>query len=205
MTPWSAFYDLLAPEVPGCPQVAQTLSLRRAAIAFCEQSLVWQESHNPISVETGTAEYDYVPPDQAVVHTAVYAQFEGEELEIAGESDIRIKDWREQTGTPLYLLGGATALTLVPEPDADGTLTLLVVLKPTPGATDIADFLYNEYREPIVHGALSRLLLSPKKPYTDAGLASYHQHQFQVQTAAAGMRVARNYTRSPLRTSIMRR
>lgn len=205
MIAWSAFFDLLAPEVPGCPQVAQTLALRRAAIAFCEQSMVWRESHNPISVSVGTAEYDFIPPDQAVVHTVQYAQFEGRELEITGQDNIRIQDWRDQTGFPQYLLSGPTALTLVPEPDVEGTLTLLVTLKPVPGATDIPDLLYNEYREAIVHGALSRLMLSPKKPYTDAGLASYHQHQFQIKTAAAGTRADRNYTRAALRTTIMRR
>ena len=185
--------------------MAMDMALRRAAIAFCEQSMAWRESHNPISVTSGTAEYDFVPPDQAVVHTVTYAQFESEELEITGESDIRIYKWREQTGLPKYLLGGATSLTLVPEPDEDGTLTLIVILKPSAGSTELPDILYNEYREPIVHGALSRLLLSPKKPYTDAGLASYHQHQFQIKTAAAGTRADRNYTRAALRTTIMRR
>ena len=205
MTPWSAFYDLLSPDVPGCTQIAQTIALRRAAIAFCEQSMAWRTSHAPIAVVSGTAEYDFVPPAQAVVHTVTYAQFEGEELEITGESDIRFHDWRIQTGTPQYLMGGATALTLAPEPDADGTLTLLVALKPTPGATEIDDLIYNEFSDVVVHGALARLMLSPKKPYTDSQLAAYHQHQFQIKTAAAGTRIDRNYTRSPLRTSIMRR
>lgn len=202
---WSDFYDLLSPEVPGCTQSAQTIALRQSAIAFCEQSLAWKESHNPISVISGTAEYDFVPPAEAVVHAITYARFDDDEIEITGDVGIYLFDWRYATGTPLYILGGSTSLVLVPEPDADGILTLIVALKPSTDATGVDDLIYDEFREAVVHGALSRLMLSPSKPYSNPSLAAYHEQQFTVKTGAAGMRTARNYTRSPLRTAILKR
>lgn len=206
MTPWSSFYDFISPDLPGCPFGAIDVSLRLAAIAFCEQSLAWKYEHPEITVVVDTAEYSFVPPTASVVHAITYAEFDGEEIQAnVAQENIGIWDWRNQTGTPEYILGGATALTLVPTPDVAGTLTLTVTLKPSPTADGIDDDIFNEYREAIVHGALARLLLSPKKPYTDAGLASYHQHQFIIKAGAAGLRAARNYTRAPLRTSIMRR
>ena len=206
MTPWSAFYDLMSPDVPGCPQAAQTVALREAAIDFCKQSLAWKYEHPDIAVVVATAQYPFVPPTGAVVHTVTYAEFNGDEIDVkTSADDIRIWDWRNQTGTPHYVLGGATALTFVPTPDVAGTLTLTVILKPSPTATSIDDDIFNEYRQAIVHGALARLMYSPKKPYTDLSLAVYHQQQFTIKAGAAGTRAARDSTRAPLQTSIMRR
>ncbi|MDQ3185983.1 MAG: hypothetical protein M3Q16_05880, partial [Pseudomonadota bacterium] len=84
-------------------------------------------------------------------------------------------------------------------------LTMTVALKPSPASNGIDDTQFNEFDEAIVHGALARLMLSPKKPYTSVQLAAYHQQQFAIKTAAAGMRVARSYTRASLRTAISQR
>jgi hypothetical protein len=200
---WDAFYDFVVPDVPGCPFAAIDVALRQAAIDFCSQSLAWKATHPDITVVPGTASYNFAPPAQAVVHAVTYAEFEGSEIDChTGESGIQIYNWRNQTGTPEYVLGGATALQLVPTPDVAGTLKIEVALKPDPTATGIDDSIFNEYRDAIVHGALGRLMLSPKKPYSNAQLATYHQQQFAIMAGQSGMRQARNYTRAPLRTSI---
>lgn len=206
MTPWNAFYDLLSPDVPGCPQAAQIIALRQAAITFCEQSLAWKYEHPDISVTVGTAKYFFVPPGDAVVHAITYAEFNDKQIDSAAmERNISQWNLRQNTGTPEYVLGGPMSLTLVPMPDVAGTLKMDVVLKPTPGADGIDDNIYNEYREAIIHGALSKLMFSPKKPYTDMTLANYHAQLFHIQTACAGMREAKDYNRAPLETSIMKR
>lgn len=206
MKPWSDFYDLVMPGLPGCPFGMVDNALRQSAIVFCEQSLAWRFIHPDVPVVAGTAEYAFVPPPDAMVYCIIYAALDGEEIEShAGESSITIRNWRARSGTPLYVLGGATAATLVPNPDAAGTLTMTAALKPSASSTGIDDTLFNEFREPIMHGALAQLMLSPKKPYTDAQLAAYHQREFGTKTAAVGMRVARSYTRASLRTTIMAR
>lgn len=206
MTPWNAFFDLLSPNVPGCPQVAQVVALRQAAIEFCEQSLAWSYEHPDIEVVPGTAKYLFEPPVGAFVHAIHYAQFNDKQLETRKmERDIGTWTVRNNTGTPEYILGGPLSLTLVPTPDVSGTLTLEVILKPTPVSDGVDDLIYEEYREAVVHGALARLMLSPKKPYTDPVLANYHMQLFQIQTACAGMREAKNHNRAPLETSIRRR
>lgn len=200
---WSDFYDLMAPDVPGCPFAAVDTTLRQAAIAFCENSLVWTYEHPPVSMLAGTASYGFVPPAGAVVHAIIQAEIDGREIDsLTAEADIQAANCRNQMGTPEYVLGGATLLTLVPIPGAAGTLMMTVALKPSPDANGIEDSIFNEYREAIIHGALARLTLSPKKPYTNAQLAQYHGQQFAIKTGNAGMRVARSYTRAPLRTRI---
>lgn len=203
---WTAFYDYIVPDLPGCPFAVADHALRLAAIAFCEQSMAWRYQHPDVTVIAATAEYAFVPPAESVVHTITYAEFEGEAIEThAGESNIMIDDWHNQTGTPEYVLGGYTGITLVPTPDVAGTLTMTVVLKPSPTAIGVDDNVFNEYRAAIVHGALAMLMLSPKKPYSSPNLATYHQQQFTIAAGMAGMRQARNYTRAPLQTAILRR
>lgn len=203
---WSDFYDLLLPDLPGCPVTAADSALRQSAIAFCEQSLAWQTEHQPVFVTAGIAEHAFSQPAGSVVHAITHAVLDGEEIEpFAGEKNIVIRSWRRQTGKPRYILGGPSSLTLVPAPDTNGVLAMTVALKPSAASTGIDDALFNEYRETIIHGAMARLMLSPKKPYTDIQLAAYHQQQFIIKTAAAGVRVARSYARAPLQTAILRR
>jgi hypothetical protein len=203
---WADFYDYLLPDVPGCPFVAANHALRNSAILFCEQSLAWVYEHPDIAVVNDVDEYPYVPPAGALVHAVTYAEFNDKEIDASvKQEDMRIWNWRNQTGSPQYVLSGPTALTLVPKPDVEGTLKLIVALKPDNDATGIDDGIFQEYHGAIVHGALARLMLSPRKPYTNAELAAYHMKEFAAKTGSAGARVARNYTRAPLRTSIMNR
>lgn len=206
MTPWNAFFDLLAPDVPGCPQAAQVVALRQAAIAFCEQSLAWKYEPPDIQVAVGTAKYSFDTPVGTVSHAVTYAEFNDIQIETrVMERDISAWDLRHKTGKPEYVLGGPIYVTLVPTPDLKGTLKLTVVLKPAPSADGIDENLFNEYREAIVHGALGKLMLSPKKPYTDGASANYHKQMFLIKTAQAGVREAKSYNRAPLQTQIMSR
>lgn len=206
MTPWNAFFDLLAPDVPGCPQASQVIALRQSAIEFCEQSLAWKYDHPDIAVTVGVAKYMFDAPGGAVVHAVTYAEFNGNQIETrVMQRDINAWDLRHKTGTPEYVLGGPISVTLVPTPDVAGTLKLTVVLKPAQNADGIDENIFAEDREAIVHGALGKLMLSPKKPYTDATLANYHIHQFLIKTAQAGVREAKSYSRAPLQTQIMKR
>lgn len=206
MKPWSEFYDFTLPDLPGCPEAMLDHALREAAIVFCAQSLAWRWAHPDIAVLAGSDRYAYAPPADAGVHALTWAKFNEQEIDAAaGEGDIRIRDWRNQSGTPEYVLGEADGIQLVPKPDLPGTLRLEVALKPSPEAAGIDDAIFSEYREAIAHGAIGRLMLAPNKPYTNGQLAGLHQYEFRVRTGAAGTQRARNNTRAPLQTTIMRR
>jgi hypothetical protein len=202
---WSDFYDLVVPDLPGCPLAVADNALRQFAIAFCEQSLAWRFEHPDIPVAVGTAEYLLAPPEGAVAHVITYAALDGEEIEPVDPASLPIRDRGRRAGKPRYMLSGPASVTLMSDLYAAGTLTLLVVLKPSATSMGIDNNLFDEYREAIVHGALARLMLSPGKPYTNPQFAAYHQQQFAVKAAAAGVRAARSNARIPLRTAILRR
>jgi hypothetical protein len=204
---WSNFYDLVAPQLPGCPLAAMDIALRQAAIAFCEQSLAWRFDHPPIAVEPGTSAYPLVPPADSTVHAILHAALDGREIGCGtGDCDMaeRNRDGH-LSGIPLYIFGGTGFLALVPAPSANGILSLSMALKPSPASAGLGEREFDEYQEAIVHGALFRLMSSPKKPYTHLQLAFYHQEQFGARTVAAAMREGRGRTRALLRTRLMGR
>lgn len=203
---WADFLDYLIPDVPGCPEIAATFALRQSAIAFCEQSLAWRFDHPDIAVVAGVAKYLFVPPTGATVHTIIRAELDGKQIicNTAG-ADVTISNWHHAQGAPEYILSGPEWLQLVPIPTANATLSLNVALKPTFDATGIDDDMFTQYRDAIVHGALAKLMLSPNKPYTNAQLAQYHQQQFVIKSGQAGIQVMRDFLRTPLQTSILRR
>jgi hypothetical protein len=205
--PWSDFYDLVAPHLPGCPVTAMDNALRQGAIAFCEQSLAWRFDHPAIAVEAGVSAYPFAPPDGSTVHDILHAALDGREIACGDDSRNMAERSRADNppGIPSCIFGGSGFLTLVPQPSASGILTLSIALKPSPTSEGVGDREFDEYREVIVHGALSRLMSSPKKPYTQLQLASYHQEQFRIKTGAAAMREGRGCTRAPLRTQLMGR
>jgi hypothetical protein len=206
MKTWSDFYDLAAPDVPGCPLAAMDVALRLAAINFCEHSLAWVYDHPDIPVMPNIQSYAFAPPAGAVVHAIIRAEFDGRKIGFSpAEADRERSSWRNRTGMPEYMGASTTSLILMPNPSTAGTLTMTVALKPSPDAIGIDDSIFDEYREVIVHGALARLMLSPKKPYTNTQLAQYHDQLFAIRAADAGMRAARRHTRAPLRTRIMGR
>src|SRR5690348_13008844 len=176
MKSWSAFYDLILPDVPGCPFAMADIALRQSAISFCEQSLAWKYEHPPIPVVPSTAQYALVPPDGAAIHVLSYAALDGRELN-SGMPTAELDTLRNSDGMSRYFLTGAS-IELIPAPDFSGILRLAAVLKPSPSAADIDESVFDEYRQAIAHGALARLMLSPRKPYTNAQLAQYHAQQF---------------------------
>ena len=74
---WSDFYDLLMPDLPGCPAAAADSALCQSSIAFCGQSLAWQTEHQPVFVMGGIAEYPFSPPEGAAVHAIINAVLDG--------------------------------------------------------------------------------------------------------------------------------
>ena len=110
-------------------------------------------------------------------------------------------NWRTDVNLPTrwYMSDDGTVGLLMP-PNAAGNLRIQAALKPTRASTTFPTLLYERYVETIAHGAKAKLMLSPKKPYSDAQLGAYHQTQFDALIGEARIRVARGNTRGPLRT-----
>ena len=77
-------------------------------------------------------------------------------------------------------------------------LTMRVALKPTRAAESVEDEIYEDYVETIAAGAISRLMLSPEKPYTNEKLAIFYGGKFTQGLNVARSRALHGHSRSNL-------
>lgn len=205
-TNFTQWYDDTLPSVPGCPQPMALDAIRKAAIEFCERSWGWIYNPTAINVVNGQISYAFTPPAGAVVSRVLHVWYDDEPIypRSPDQLDGMFPNWRTSSGTPdYYTQEDERNLLLVPVPNADltGGLKMRVSLKPTHNAADIESRMYEEYREAIASGALSRLMMLPKKPYTDLPTAAVHKAIFDDTIATVRHKVQKGYARAPLRNA----
>lgn len=110
-------------------------------------------------------------------------------------------NWRTDVNLPTrWYIENETTVTLLMPPASTGNLRILAALKPTRASTTFPQWIYERHIETIAHGAKARIMMVPKKPYTDLKLGAYHLEQFNGLMGEARIRSARGNTRGPLRT-----
>lgn len=203
-TNFTTWYDDTLPWLPGCPQAMALDAIRKAAIEFCERSWAWIYNPAAQNVVADQISYPFVPPSNAVVAKVLYVWYDGDPIcpRSPDQLDDLYQNWRTFKGTPQYhTQEDERNLLLVPVPSASltGGLEMRVCLKPKFDAADIESRMYEEYRDAIASGALYRLMLSPKKPYSDAAMAAVHKDMFDDKIASVRHKVQKGYARAPLR------
>lgn len=111
-------------------------------------------------------------------------------------------NWRTDINLPTrwFIDSGDTNVQLALAPATTGNLRVLAALKPTRASTTMPTWLFERYIETIAHGAKARLMLSPRKPFSDMKLGAYHMEMFNGLIGEARIRAARGTTRAPLRS-----
>lgn len=203
---WSAWFDDVLPDLPGCGQALATLHIRAAAIDFCKRSMAWRVDMDAVNAKANIAEYDFEPDSGQVVVRAMLAWYDKKQLtpKSPGELECMYSHWPSQVGTPVYFTqeNPSDSLILVPMPIADLTkaITAKLAVKPSQTSTAIDGSIFEEWREAIAHGALARLFALSKKPWTNATLAGYHIGEFDQKVASAALAASRGFTRAKQRT-----
>lgn len=175
--------------IPELPSFVAERQLLRAARLFCEDSRTWRVNIS-LSVTTTVATIDVTAllPANTELVEIISVKNTGGGAPVEPRTyvwlDKNTSNWREETdrNAKWYLLDGNNAIRLVPTPTT--TIAALydvrVAVKPLLSATQIDDVVLNKYDEVLVHGALARLYLMPRKPWTDANLAQYHEGLFRM-------------------------
>jgi hypothetical protein len=175
-----AFASSILPFAPGCSEPAMHMGIRQAAIEFCERTRLWRFD-DEFKVTDGDCE-GILAPYGAVLHEIEAVLFGGQELEPKATAwlDLHMRGWRtgDLAGIPKYFTQTEpNTIRLVPF--NPGTLRLNVWLKPAQDATELPDWMADQYRETIAHGALSRILLIPKQSFTNIPLGTAFGTLFQ--------------------------
>lgn len=181
-------------EIPEIPSFVAERQLLRALRMFCEETRCWRVDIS-VSVVANTPKVlltSLLPSGTELVDIIAVKNTDGGvpvEPRTYMWLNQNTTDWRSETNTAAswYVLDGNNTIRFVPTPSATvtGRYYVRVAVKPLLTATVINDVVINKYDELIVHGALGRLYLIPRKPWTDANLAQYHEALFRNGWASA--------------------
>lgn len=209
MASYEAFLPYVMPEVIGAPEPVVIQAIRNAAIEFCEKSLVLQRDHDPVTVIANVVDYDLEPPTGYLVAKVMKAWLDNIKLDPvapdfvadAGVYNRLYSSYSAGPSTPrAYVQKDPRSISLWPVADkkyANG-LTMRVALKPTRASTTIEDEMFEDYAEVIASGAISRLMMSVDKPYTNAQGAVNHRGAFMAGINTARSRALHGHSRANL-------
>lgn len=189
-------------EIPEAASFVAERQLLRAAREFLEESRAWR-ANIQISTVGGTSTVDLsaiLPLDTELVDIVSIKNVDGS-APLTPRTfiwmDKNQADWRTETSlnAQWYVLELNNIIRLVPTPSTSiaGQYNLRVAVKPTLTAAVIDDVVVNKYDEVLIHGALSKLYVMPRKPWTDNNLAAFHMNAFRAAFAPARTEAAEEF------------
>lgn len=197
-----AFAAHVTQYAPGCPEPTLFFGVRQAAIEFCERTRLWRyEDELPITLDDAEG---ISAPYGAEIHEIEAVFFNGQSLEPKTTSwlDEHMSGWRtagQVTGFPRYFTQTEPDTIRIVPFDA-GTLRLDVWLKPSQDAEQLPDWIVDQHRETIAHGALARILLMPSQAFTNPELGVAFANSFQARIDKISNKGFTGQQRAPMRT-----
>jgi hypothetical protein len=206
MIEFSAFHDLLLPEVPGCTTALLDFQLRQVARDFCTRTSAWDTEFDPIELVPGQAAYDLFPTDNDAQTVRLISLVADGKL-LWKSTDPEVKQVTQThavyacTEPPFALSNDMLQIVLADYqvPTAAGLLLVTGAVKPTLKAETLPDLLQSQFSEAMRVGVLARLMAMMKKPWTDRELSAKYASDWNAAVNFAAYQVQTGFTRAPLR------
>lgn len=202
---YSDLVKYLSPSATGVPTPVAVIALREASVEFFGRTLAYRYQQPTLSVTANVVDYSFDLPSQTIVAQILRVSYDGKTLQpITQESlfDLYTKWPEEPLGTPQYYMTlNKKNIQLAPIPDtsASAVLRVFVALQPSEDSTGIDEDIFSEWREPIVDGALRRILAYPGRHWTNNELATFHGKKFNQGIQLAAAQVNKGGTRGNFR------
>lgn len=200
MKPLDDILPNIRPYAPGVADPTAYFGIRQAAIEFCERTRLWRFDD---SFTTSTEAEPIMAPSGAVIHEIEHVTFDGMPLEAKTVTwlDDNMAGWRtgDLTGQPQFF-AQLEPNTILVTPVAAGTLSVSLWLKPAQNAQDLPDFLVDQYRQVIAHGALSHILIIPNQSFTSPEMAMAFGGAFQQRLDSLSTKGTTGQQRARVRT-----
>lgn len=183
------FLPWVLPKTPGCSTPLALQAIVDAALTFCQESTAVRTWLSPISTVAGTAEYPLAGTASERVLRVLDVHVDGTLVyPMPAVFDAALTPDVSGNPTRYYArqAGEDVQLVLYPTPDKVYSVDVQVSNGPRRTATEVADDLLHLWLEPVVAGAVSRVLMIPGQPFTDPASAAFYGAQ-----AVSGMRKAR--------------
>ena len=189
-TPYSAFVNDIAPDLPGATVPIIQHSIRNACIVFATRTRCLHYTMPKLDAIALQQRYMLTSPNvQAEPFFARQVWFGNQQLIRKGKGELAVlyDNWRTRAGSPLFFTQEHDdEILIVPKPFADAPAIILieVALKPVQDSTHVDELIYRNNQDTIRHGTLARLYASPGKPYTNKDLAAASLKLFNDGIAA---------------------
>lgn len=179
------FFPRLLPYVPACPDPVAQQALVDSAIHFCEKSLAYRYTPDPVQTEAGISQYDFDLPASTDISRIIWLKIDGYEVADVAQEQLRTLRDRDDTKPTRYYVTqneSEALINLHPTPDDVYDLTMSLALRPTRNATRVEDDLYTYWQDAIIAGALYRLMQIPDQPFSDPVNAAFYGRRAAVLT-----------------------
>ncbi len=188
--------EFVRPEAHGAPDFLVERALRDSAIDFCVKTDIYRLEPEDFLVIPSITEYELSIPvgtelnhivdiyrNKQTLQPVSYTRL----LEITGDGTSKGKPnyYSQRDNTQFYL-----ALT----PNERETLKALYSLKPSPSSSSIPDTIGEEYKEPLVHGAIYRLQMMTNQPWSNMGAAQSNKALFDQRVGQVTREVKYGYS-----------
>lgn len=196
---FSAFYDHLLPELPGCTTALVDLHLLQVARDFCNRTSAWRDTFPSITAAPATLSYflvtaasksELVKPSKLTINSVLtwcaVDPDENDDAPISSADD-----------PPFVVNADGDQITFDDQPS--GAIVLEGSMRPALNSTTLPDFLLNDQLEAMRAGVLSRLMAMGKKHWTDRDGAAFYAGEYARRTNFAASKAAGGNTRRPLR------
>jgi hypothetical protein len=197
----TSFLPLVRQFAPGVAEPTAIVHLRQAAIQFCERTRLWRWDE---AIDVSGDDPDLVAPDGSAIHKIEAVRFNEQTVDPATTDylDRVIPNWRTMVSTvsrpTWYTQSAPNTLRLVPR--AIGTVNLYAYLKPSQDATQVPDWMDEQYREAIAGGALSRILVIPNQSFSNGELAGAFGAAWAAKLDELSTAGTQGQQRAPMRT-----
>lgn len=204
MRPFTLWLNDLMPSLPGAETALVIHKIRRVSQDFFTRTRAWQETLDPISVDAGEATVPMIADSsgaEVVRIESVWINGKMISPESVTELDAMQPNWPQVTGAPSAVtqLSPTTAL-LFPIPDAATNIQFRVSLRPNDAATVLPDDLAAEYRSAIIDGVKAKMMLIPKKPWSNPQIGMAHNAAYEVAVSGANYQAAISFGTGRLRS-----
>lgn len=210
MATLTTLLPLVQAHVEGCDVLTIQTWLRWALREFCKESRFLRQSV-PFTVAAGQMVY---PMGPVLAETRVIevdaVSVEGRPLDPTGPKEVRPSSqssagviFDDETGAVVQQPGEVTHywfeppadLVLWPQPTRNAPAAASLILDVLPSTGMIPDEIERKYADAISYGALHRLLLMPRKAWSDPQLAGYYEGMFRRQIEEAKSEASRQHRR----------
>ena len=193
LLPWM---KSLVSRIPSEPEDVIEEELVQVIHDFCREGYPWRELLTGYKAAPGCTPVDVNPVDgrRQAVHV-VRAYINGTELAQATQT---LPPELVPVGLPRAFAceQSPTTLSLIPQPDREYDLSVLVTLCPKCPEQWMPDFFQSHHFEAIMDGVLGRFYNQPMKPYSDKEQARYHLRRYRAAIQEARHMSDRAYTRA---------